>query len=98
MVAPSGCVSRDQFEAVLASLGIDTLPARSMFDAIDYNGDNHVDYKEFLCGLAALQGKGEHALKRTSHIARWPDTRGVAVSCMTGGSWDSVRSVHDQWL
>lgn len=63
--SPEGAITQQQFQDVLSSLGIESVPAGRMFDAFDSNGDHRVDYKEFLCGLAALHGGGEDALRCT---------------------------------
>lgn len=61
-------VGLDAFKVVLADLGLGALPAESMFAALDDDGNGEVDFKEFMCGLALMQGPSEGALKMCFRI------------------------------
>mgnify|MGYP005991979339 CR=1 FL=1 len=56
-------VGMTAFKRVLGDLGLGALPAEQMFAALDDDGNGEVDFKEFMCGLALLQGPSEKALK-----------------------------------
>lgn len=62
-VASDGCVTKEQFVAVLSSLGMGSLPLNRMYKLFDKDGDGKVDYKEFLVGLSTLRGNDESTVR-----------------------------------
>jgi len=71
-------VGMTAFKRVLQDLGMGALPAEQMFAVLDDDGNGEVDFKEFMCGLALLQGPSEKALKMCFKIC---DTDGSGSLC-----------------
>ncbi len=73
-------VGKVAFKRVLQDLGLGALPADQMFSVLDDDGNGEVDFKEFMCGLALLQGPSEKALKMCFKIC---DVDGSGSLCPT---------------
>lgn len=54
---------KEQFQAVMTTLGFDSLPLAHMWELFDTDGNGSVDVREVLCGLATLRTGGEAALE-----------------------------------
>lgn len=52
-------ITLEKFVEVMTMLGYHDHPLEAMYRVFDVDGDQQVDYKEFLLGLGALKGTGE---------------------------------------
>ena len=56
-------VGKEAFCAVLTELGLHALPAEALFREFDVDHDGEVDFREWMCSMAMLQGPTEQALR-----------------------------------
>lgn len=61
-------IDKTAFISTMKSLGFNNLPNDRLFALFDRNGDDKIEYKEFLSSLATLREPGENALKMCFHI------------------------------